>query len=186
MSLDNIYMALIHHPVYDKRRRVVTTSITNLDLHDLARLAKTFGLGGLYIVQPSELQVELARRIISHWENGAGAAYNETRRVAFEMITMASSVEEMVRVVEEKTGKDVRLVATTGKERPDQVKFGRAKKILKDGSVSIIMFGTGWGLADELVASSHVVLEPIVISDDYNHLSVRCAAAIIIDRLFAK
>jgi hypothetical protein len=179
-------MSLIHHPVYDKRRRVVTTSITNLDLHDLARLAKTFGLGGLYIVQPSKLQVELATRIIDHWESGAGAAYNETRRIAFEMIKMVPGVLEMVQDVREKTGKDVRLVATTGRDRPGQVDYGRAKKILKDSSVSIIMFGTGWGLSDELVASSDVVLEPIVISDDYNHLSVRCAAAIIIDRLFGK
>ncbi len=186
MSLSHIYMALVHHPVYDKGRRVVTTSITNLDLHDLSRLAKTFGLGGLYIVQPSHLQAELARRIIGHWEKGAGASYNETRRVAFAMIELVPSIEEMVKRVGEKTGREVRLVATTGRRHPGQVDYRQGKKILKDGSVSIIMFGTGWGLSDDLVTSSHMVLEPIVISDDYNHLSVRCAAAIIIDRLFGK
>nr|NIS74496.1 RNA methyltransferase [Deltaproteobacteria bacterium] len=128
MNNNHIYIALIHHPVYDRKKEVVTTSITNLDIHDLARLAKTFGLGGFYIVQPSKLQVELADRIISHWERGAGATYNETRRVAFETIRMVPDVREMIRDVEDRTGVGARLVATTGKEWPGQVDFGQAKK----------------------------------------------------------
>jgi hypothetical protein len=176
MGNDHIFIALIHHPVYDRKKEVVTTSITNLDIHDLARLAKTFGLGSFYIVQP----------IISHWERGAGAVYNETRRVAFETIRMVPDVREMIRDVEDRTGVGARLVATTGKERPGQIDFGQAKKMLKDGTSSIILFGTGWGLADDLIESSDLVLEPIAISDDYNHLSVRCAAAIILDRLLGK
>lgn len=186
MNNNHIYIALIHHPVYDRKKEVVTTSITNLDIHDLARLAKTFGLGGFYIVQPSKLQVELADRIISHWERGAGATYNETRRVAFETIRMVPDVREMIRDVEDRPGVGARLVATTGKEWPGQVDFGQAKKMLKDGTSSIILFGTGWGLTDDLIESSDLVLEPIAISDDYNHLSVRCAAAIILDRLLGK
>lgn len=183
MGFRHVYIALIHHPVHDKRKKVVTTSITNLDIHDLARLAKTFGLGGFYIVQPSKHQVTLAERIISHWETGAGARYNETRKVAFETVRMVPDVQEMVRSVQKKGGGTVRLVATTGKERPEQEGFEKVKKMLKDGASSIILFGTGWGLADELINTSDVVLEPIVICEDYNHLSVRCAAAIILDRL---
>src|SRR5512139_2866326 len=60
-------VALLHHPVYDKNRRVVATAVTNLDLHDIARTAKTFGLVRYYVVTPLEEQQELARRIARHW-----------------------------------------------------------------------------------------------------------------------
>ena len=45
------------------------------------------------------------------------------------------------------------------------------------------MLGTGWGLTDEIMSMADVTLEPILGPTDYNHLSVRSAAAIILDRL---
>jgi hypothetical protein len=45
------------------------------------------------------------------------------------------------------------------------------------------LFGTGWGLTEELFDRADFILEPIKGSGDYNHLSVRTAAAIILDRL---
>jgi hypothetical protein len=38
-------------------------------------------------------------------------------------------------------------------------------------------------LADGLLESADLLLEPIAAASDYNHLSVRAAAAIILDRL---
>ena len=38
----DLYLALLHHPVYDKNGAVVTTAVTNLDVHDIGRLARTF------------------------------------------------------------------------------------------------------------------------------------------------
>jgi hypothetical protein len=46
--------------------------------------------------------------------------------------------------------------------------------------------GTGWGLTDEFMSSVDRVLEPIQGTAPYNHLSVRSATAIILDRLFAE
>ncbi len=43
--------------------------------------------------------------------------------------------------------------------------------------------GTGWGLSDEIFAASGMTLEPIKGCGDYNHLSVRSATAIMLDRL---
>ncbi|MGC8720905.1 MAG: RNA methyltransferase, partial [Thermodesulforhabdaceae bacterium] len=48
----------------------------------------------------------------------------------------------------------------------------------------ILLFGTAWGLADAVFEQADYILEPIRGKSSYNHLSVRCAAAIIIDRLF--
>ena len=42
----NTWVALAHHPVLDKDGRIVTTAVTNLDVHDIARAARTFGLAG--------------------------------------------------------------------------------------------------------------------------------------------
>jgi hypothetical protein len=44
--------------------------------------------------------------------------------------------------------------------------------------------GTGWGLADQVLDRVDRLLAPIQGAADYNHLSVRSAAAIILDRLF--
>jgi len=47
-----LYIALLHYPVYNKEGKVVTTAIANMDIHDIARLAKTYGLRGFYVINP--------------------------------------------------------------------------------------------------------------------------------------
>ena len=54
---------------------------------------------------------------------------------------------------------------------------------LADGMPQVILFGTAWGLAPELLDSADQVLKPIEGTGRYNHLSVRSAVAIILDRL---
>ena len=49
--------------------------------------------------------------------------------------------------------------------------------------IVLLLFGTGWGLAPEALARMDDVLEPVRGTTDYNHLSVRSAASIILDRL---
>ncbi len=48
-----------------------------------------------------------------------------------------------------------------------------------------LLFGTGWGLTQEVKDSSDYVLAPIE-GKGYNHLSVRSAVAIILDRLLGE
>jgi hypothetical protein len=74
-----LYVALIHYPVVDKNGDIIASAVTNLDLHDISRAAKTYGLKSFYVVTPLEDQRELVERIISHWTNGIGAAYNPKR-----------------------------------------------------------------------------------------------------------
>ena len=50
----------------------------------------------------------------------------------------------------------------------------------------LIIFGTGWGLTETIISQSDYVLEAIEGHADYNHLSVRSAAAIILDRLMGR
>jgi len=50
----------------------------------------------------------------------------------------------------------------------------------------LILFGTGWGLTETVFSQSDYVLEAIKGYTDYNHLSVRSAAAIVLDRLMGR
>ena len=58
--------------------------------------------------------------------------------------------------------------------------------MLDSGKPYVLILGTAWGLAEEFISLADYVLEPIAGSTDYNHLSVRSAAAIIFDRLLGK
>ncbi len=179
-----VYLALIHHPVYDKHGRVVTTSLTTLDLGDLARSCRSFGVDAFYVVSPVQAMRGLARKVISHWRDGAGHAYNPNRADALSLVRLARDLEGVEIDIEADTGRLPVLVATSARRLADPVSFADLAAELRGArDPYLIMLGTGWGLADQLVARAARRLEPIAGSDDYNHLSVRAAAAIILDRL---
>jgi hypothetical protein len=181
----NVSIALLHHPVYDKNRRVVTTAVTNLDIHDIARSAKTYGLHRYYLVTPVVEQQVLAERIRTHWLEGWGATYNPKRRTALELVRTAADLETACAELAEECGRPVRVVMTGAQGRPGNVSFTTlAQEIRGSEDHYLLAFGTGWGLTEELFTRADLVLEPVRGAGDYNHLSVRSAAAIILDRLF--
>ena len=181
----NVSIALLHHPVYDKNRQVVTTAITNLDIHDIARSAKTYGLHSYYLVTPVEEQRALAERIRQHWLAGWGATYNPKRRAALELVRVATSLEAACTELAAASGKPVRVILTGAGGRPGVVSFSALAEKFRDTHTHyLLVFGTGWGLTEELFVRADLVLEPVRGPANYNHLSVRSAVAIILDRLF--
>ncbi|MGQ9630891.1 MAG: RNA methyltransferase [bacterium] len=181
----DVYIAVIHHPVYDRGRRVVATAITNFDLHDISRVAKTYGIKRYYVVCPIESQIWLANRIIDYWRNGPGASYNDTRRVAFETISVRTKLPEVVEEITSECGTPPKIVATTARERRGAIGYDRLRAVIFDAP-HLILFGTGWGLVDEIIEGADFVLAPIKGRTDYNHLSVRSAVSIILDRLLGE
>jgi hypothetical protein len=183
----NVSIALIHYPVFNKNRQVVATAITNFDLHDIARAAKTFGLFRYFIVTPVAEQRELAERIGSHWREGWGATYNPKRKAALELIRVVDSMEVALGEIEQEYGKPAKIVATGALGRPGSVSCAELAELIRDASQPyLLLLGTGWGLADEVFEQADFVLAPIRGAGDYNHLSVRSAAAIILDRLLGQ
>jgi hypothetical protein len=180
------YCALVHHPVKDRQGATVTTAVTNLDVHDIARSARTYGLRRYYVVTPIEAQHVLVQRIIEHWTLGAGRKRIPERHVALELCESLATLELAIADVERREGKRPLLVATAARatvERP-LTSFADARALLASAERPwLLLFGTGHGLADALLASADVLLEPITGAGDYNHLSVRAAAAIALDRL---
>lgn len=179
-----LYTALLHHPVYDKNGAVVTTAVTNMDVHDIARLARTFGVHAFYVATPVPTLHRLVARIIRHWETGPGSIYNETRKEALALVRQAHDLDGVVSDIEREAGVLPRVVATSARAGTARVSFAALRARLDAaGAPVLLVFGTGWGLTAEVLARTDGVLEPIRGRDDYNHLSVRSAAAIILDRL---
>jgi hypothetical protein len=184
---DRVCLALVHHPTVDREGAVVTTAVTTLDLHDFCRLARTYGLGGVYVTTPLEAQRELVNALLGHWLRGRGGETNPHRREALQGLRVVESLSDAARDAATRWGAEAELVATTAREGPDRVGFGEARRRLQaaEGPV-VLVFGTGWGLAPDALALCRWTLEPIRGRGEYNHLSVRSAASIAVDRLFGR
>jgi len=180
----DLYLALLHHPVYDKNGAVVTTAVTNMDVHDVGRIARTFAVRAFYVATPVATLRRLVERIIRHWETGPGATYNHTRKEALALVRLAHDLEAVVADVEREAGRLPRLVATTAREGGPRLSFAALRRRLReDGPPELLVLGTGWGLTEDVLRRADDVLEPVRGTGEYNHLSVRSAAAIILDRL---
>ena len=140
-----VYIGLIHYPIYNKHMEVVTTALTNYDLHDIARTAKTYDVKRYFIVHPVEAQREMASRIMNHWKTTDARVYPNT-----------VSYTEMRR------------------------------KIHEEDTPIFILFGTGFGMTKEMMKQFDYIVEPIYGAGTYNHLCVRSAVAIILDRLLGE
>jgi hypothetical protein len=180
----DLYVALLHHPVYDKNGAVVTTAVTNLDVHDISRLARTFGLRGFYVCTPVPTLRRLVERIMRHWETGPGSTYNTTRKEALRVVRLVADLDEATADVERESGTLPYVVATSARPGPRRTGFGTLRARLDAPGVPVLLvLGTGWGLTAEVLERVDAILEPIAGTADYNHLSVRAAAAIMLDRL---
>lgn len=187
MRKSRVYIALLHYPMYNKRMDVITTSVTNLDLHDISRVARTYDVEGFFVVHPAEHQHKLVEKIASYWQEGYGGDYNPDRKEAFSILKLARDLEEVKRYIGRETGQKVLTVATDAKLYPDSISYKDLKEtIFNDNKVFLLLFGTGWGMVEELILSCDYVLKPIEAGRMYNHLSVRSAVSMILDRLLGE
>ena len=184
--MSNLYVALAHYPVVNKNGDIIASAVTNLDLHDISRAAKTYGVKSFYVVTPLKDQQVLAGRIIAHWISGTGAAYNPARRSALETIKVIDSVADVVEDIKGLENKYPATVVTSARRYPESIGYEEFRKVMKNGQPHLLVFGTAWGLAEPLISKADYVLEPISGASDYNHLSVRTAAGIILDRLVGR
>ena len=180
---DNLYVALIHYPVLNKQQETIGSAVTNIDLHDIARASRTFGVRGYYVVTPYEDQQKLTRQITEHWTRGGGGKRNPDRKAALELIRVVNSFEEVVQDIKNERNQPVVTVGTSAKPGQQPLSTAAFQKELDTNASHVILFGTAWGLAAELMEACDLQLEPIKGAGDYNHLSVRSAASIYLDRI---
>lgn len=182
-----LYVGLVHFPVYNKNHHRIASAITTVDLHDISRLARTYAVKGFFVITPLYDQQMLADRIRSHWIEGFGAQYNRYRKEAIQLVEIVPSLERAIDVIEQREGETPLTIATDASKQDDRcISYTHARSMVQDEKVIILVFGTAWGLDQTVLSGADYVLDPILGTTEYNHLSVRSAAAIILDRLAGK
>lgn len=181
------YVALVHYPVYDRQRRIVSTSVTNLDIHDIARSCSTYGLAQYFIIHPVGAQRQLVERVLGYWDDGPGQDQNDFRRAALSRVCVVQTTDEAVSAIANTHGQPPLVVGTTARSTAGCSSAAALRgRLSKEQRPLLLVMGTGWGLADDFMSTVDDVLEPIQGNSPYNHLSVRSATAILLDRLFAE
>jgi hypothetical protein len=179
----HLSVALVHGPVLDRHGGIQTTALTNLDVHDLARSARTYDCRACYIVTPVTAQQEQARAIVGFWEGDTGQRRNKDRTEAMSRVVVVKDVAEAVDVEGGALGRRPLVVATSAKPQ-GAVPYAVMRARIEAGEDVLVLFGTGSGLAQSVLDGCDAVLAPVYgPAEDWNHLSVRSAAAIILDRL---
>ena len=179
----HVNIALIHHPVVNKRGEIIGSAVTNLDIHDIARIAKTYGVESYFITTPYKDQHQLVRELLDHWQTGHGARYNPARQEALSTVQLAESLEEVITTLTGLYNRRPLLVATSALLRANTLSYEALGTRITRGEPVLLLFGTAHGLAPEILQETDVTLPPIRGGTEYNHLSVRSAVSIIIDRL---
>lgn len=179
----NIDVALLHYPVLNKSGETIVSAVTSIDLHDISRASRTYGVNRFFVVTPLKDQQKLVRRIKEHWVNGYGADYNPKRREALEIIRLVDTLEAAQNKIVSRDHEVPKIVVTSSREHPRSVSFKTLRQQLNGGMPHLLVFGTAWGLAPEVIQQADFCLRPIWGRTDYNHLSVRSAATAVLDRL---
>lgn len=177
-------IALLHYPVLNKVGETVGSALTNLDLHDISRAARTYGVDDYYVATPYDDQRDLIDEITGHWLNGHGATANPARREALSIVRPIDRLESVIDDMRGRWGIKPLVVATSARNHDNEIGFEALRAhIGEDISPVLLVFGTAHGLAPEVILSVDRILPPIGKNSSYNHLSVRSAVAIILDRL---
>ncbi len=182
----DLSVALVHHPVTDKQGKTITSSITHLDLHDISRSAKTFGVDRFYAAHPVRAMRKLAQKIFDHWDTGYGSIYNPNRSEALQTLAIVTDLDDVFIDIEKRCGVFPKVITTSAKPSSKQISYEKMRAHLRTSTEPhLLLLGTGWGLGSEIMDGADYHLEPVHGAGDYNHLSVRAAAAIIFERLLS-
>lgn len=183
MSKNNLYLALIHYPVTNKKGAVIASALTTIDMHDIARAAITFGVRGFYVVTPLRDQQILAHEVIDHWTRGVGGELNPFRKQALELIRVVSTFEDAVADIKNERNAPVVTIATSAADHDGAVDTTHLARRLENDASHVVTFGTAWGMSSDFINRCDLVLAPVHGTSGYNHLSVRSAVSILLDRI---
>lgn len=178
------YVALLHAEVMLPHNKVGTTSVTSLDIHDIARSARTYGLQGYFIVTPLRDQQAIVETLLGFWRHGDGVSYNPDRCEALQRTQLVSSYQEVIDAITAQEGREPIVIATSAQHVAGKaaITYGDQERVWSHERPVLLLLGTGRGLAPAVYERVHYVLAPIEGYSAFNHLSVRSAAAIIFDR----
>jgi hypothetical protein len=163
---------------------IVTTSVTNYDIHDIARVARTYSVKKYFIIHPHDSQAKLVQDVIDYWRTGYGAQVHADRKEAFSVLELKKNIAEAKQAIMEREGKPPIIVTTDARIYENTISYKELREKLAVSELPyLILFGTGWGIEKDTMKEFDYILEPVYGAGDYNHLPVRSAVSIILDRL---
>ncbi len=185
--LNNVYVAVLHYPMLGKDGKVVTTAVANMDVHDIARTCRTYNVKRYYIVNNLPMQRQIVLRVLNYWENGFGREYNPSRAEALKTVKLISYYEDLTEEIRRENVASPITIFTSAKPRDDTISYEKMKEIvLNDEKPILFLFGTGQGMPLEISKTCDFSLAPIRGRGDFNHLSVRSAVSITLDRIIGE
>jgi hypothetical protein len=178
----------------DRTGDTIATAVTNLDLHDISRSCRTYGIRRYFIVTPVVEQHRVVGRIVTHWQQERQREWHPDRFEALSRVQLARDFEEVKSQIRSTHGEDPEVVLTDARPIPNSVTYADYRRELEQPGrtkPTLIVFGTGWGISEVFHPEVHRILAPVHGRKDdpggeYNHLSVRAAVAIILDRLLGQ
>jgi len=185
MYVPSHYVVLMHSQVYVKDGGVAgNTSITSMDLHDIARSCATYGIENYFVVSALADQHRIVDRFLEFWKSDEGRKYNPTRAQALERMRLVFNFSDVIHEIERKEGKSPLVLTTSARSiaHTNKIQFTDQSLVWQQERPVLLIFGTGQGLSNELIAQSDFLLPPVGGLTSYKHLSVRSAAAIVLDR----
>lgn len=180
------YAALMHNDVYvgPDEKCEGNTSVTSIDIHDIARSCKSFGIKNYFVVTSLLDQQKIVSKLLDFWKEGPGFSYNKSRFDALKSVFLKDNLELVLQQIEKQEGKKPVIIVTSAKryKKDNAITYHDHRRVWELGRPVLLLFGTGQGLADHIMELADFILIPVEGYSDYNHLSVRSAAAIIFDR----
>lgn len=179
------YIALMHNDIDLKEGRIGHTSVTSIDIHDIARSSVTYGLQTFFIVTSLKDQQKMVEKMLSFWvDEKIGGDYNNNRHEAVRTVQLKSELDDVIALIEEREGKKPLIIGTSARDG-DTIKmltyFEQDIAWQYDRPI-LFLFGTGSGMSEGLLNRCDYMLPPLQGFSDFNHLSVRSAVAIILDK----
>ena len=185
--LNKLYVGLVHYPVLGRKGQIISTAVTNFDVHDISRTCRTYNINKFFLISNLPAQRKIVDKVISYWRDGFGSGYNPNRKDALSVFELKSYLEDAIEEIEKIEGQKPLIVFTSAKPRDKEISFDEmSEEIVKRDEPILILYGTGWGMPEEIREICDYDLAPIRGKTDFNHLSVRAAVAISLDRLIGE
>ncbi|MCB9493162.1 MAG: tRNA (guanosine(37)-N1)-methyltransferase TrmD [Epsilonproteobacteria bacterium] len=183
-QIPNHYVALLHSQIRLKDNESGHTSIASLDIHDGARSCATYGIENYFVVSCLKDQQKILQTFLQFWHSEEGKKYNKSRYDAVAKLIPSPNLDHVIETIRQKEGQSPLIISTSAKYHGhgQVIDYHSQGTVWQHNRPVLILFGTGLGLADEVLEQSDFLLTPVAGMSNYRHLSVRAAIAIVLDR----
>lgn len=182
------YCVLLHNDVMMPNGESGNSSVTSIDIHDIARSSTTYGIKKYFIVTRTEAQRKIVEKFLLFWQQQEDAKIiNNSRAFALKNVILVSELEDAFDYIEKIEGKKPISIVTSSRRNithHDMISYYDQGKIWRKQKPIVFIFGTSHGIDPKLMDTFDYRLLPIEGLEEFNFLSVRSAVAIIFDRWF--